>query len=229
MLNCLSPGLDRAIHTAPSPIDSSPGSLTTVRLSFEFREGLDRPREPFLPRNIKFNQLHTQFRNKWTYKVERRFVWKGQIEVLDMGTGCGNASQDVNAIISWLRDKRGLQGPYHGAACKVWVVVKGVASLEIGGLGISIDNKLLALGSEVKWSMLPPKDRRSCNGSHGRRAKWVEDKAKSPEKRKCLEVITMERKDERHCRHQRRIQLWRCLAPKIAVEANGLQKTGIEH
>ena len=66
----------------------------------EFREGSDRPREHFLPQHIKFNQSRTKFGNKWTYEVERRFVRKGQIEVLDMGTGCGNASQDVNAIIS---------------------------------------------------------------------------------------------------------------------------------
>ena len=37
-----------------------------------------------------------------------------------------------------------------GAACNAWVIVKGVTSLKISGLGISIDSKLLALGSEVK-------------------------------------------------------------------------------
>ena len=41
MVNCLRPGFERAIRTAPSTIDSSPGTLTTVK--FKVRSfGRDR-------------------------------------------------------------------------------------------------------------------------------------------------------------------------------------------
>ena len=71
-----------------------------------------------------------------------------------------------------------------GAACNAWVIVRGVTSLKINGFEISIDDKLLAFGNEGKWSMLPPKHRKPCNESLGRRVKCVEGSVKSSKKRR---------------------------------------------
>ena len=77
MLNRLRPGFERAIRIAPSAIDSSPGTLTTVNfrvLSFErdriVRENISCVRGK---KNISERQ-HAFLVTKPTYKVERRFV-----------------------------------------------------------------------------------------------------------------------------------------------------------
>lgn len=51
MLNCLSPGFERAIRTAPSTIDSSPGTFTTVKFSVRSLE-----RDRIVRENISYER-----------------------------------------------------------------------------------------------------------------------------------------------------------------------------